>query len=296
MPFTPPPPPPTSIRVLPEQREFFQVRSSADVKGENRGSSLVRVSPEPEGRDRHSTSKEIDEGAAFSRVQVFERRRVTNTTESKDKTDVEDDDAARRLAKRSMRPASPNSNRKIITQPNESDDEIHTLSFPTIAITTPAGEKRPYPTSSTETLMPPPAKKRRQEKNSPKPPASLQCSLTSPFQSYPYNLTSTLMGWYHALEHSQLFRRHTLLLSRPRNLLVVCVSFWSTETVPPRELMRLEPGDVEMVRWCEVDTFCEVGEGGGKLSQNLLFTSTTFQSPMLLSLRPEGSWQMIAEH
>ena len=30
--------------------------------------------------------------------------------------------------------------------------------------------------------------------------------------------------------------------------------------------MRLEPGDVEMVRWCEVDTFCEVGGDGGKLS------------------------------
>ena len=60
--------------------------------------------------------------------------------------------------------------------------------------------------------------------------------------------------------------------------------------------MRLEPGDVEMVRWCEVDTFCEVGGDGGKLSQNLLFSSTTFQSSMLLSLRPEGSWQMIAEH
>ena len=102
MPFTPPPPPPTSIRVLPEQREFFQVRSSVDVKGENRGSSLVRVSPESEGRDRHSTSKEIDEGAAFSKVQVFERRRVTNTTESKDETDVENDDTAQRLPKRSI--------------------------------------------------------------------------------------------------------------------------------------------------------------------------------------------------
>ena len=169
VPFTPPPPPPTSIRVLPEQREFFQVRSPVDVKGENRGSSLIRVSLESEDRNRHSTSKEIGGGAAFSRVQVFERRPVTNTTESKDETDVEDDGAAQRLAKRSMQPASPNSNRKIITQPNESNDEIHTLSFPTTTITTPAGEKRPCPASSTETLMPPPAKKRRQEKNSPKP-------------------------------------------------------------------------------------------------------------------------------
>jgi hypothetical protein len=186
VPFTPPPPPPMSIRVLPEQREFFQVRSSVDVKGENRGSSLVRVLPESEGRDRHSTSKEIDEGAAFSRVPVFERRRVTNTTESKDETDVEDYDAARRFPKRSIRPASPNSNRKIITQPSESDDEIHTLSFPTITITTSAGEKRPCPTSFIETLLPPPAKKRRQEKNLPKLPASLQYSLTSPFPSYLY--------------------------------------------------------------------------------------------------------------
>ena len=266
VPFMPPPPPPTSIRVLPEQQELFQVQNSVDVKNENCGFSQVQVSLESEGRDRHSIGKEIDEGAAFSRVQVFERRPVTNTTESEDETDVEGDDAARRLAKRSMRPASPNSNRKVITQLNESGDEIHTHSFPTITITTPAGEKRPCPALSTEILISPPAKKRRQEKNSPKPQASPQCSLISPLPSYPYNLTSTLMGWYHALEHFQPFRRHIPLLSRPRNLLVVSVSFWSTETVPPRELMRLEPGDVEMVRWCEVDTFCEVGEGGGKLS------------------------------
>ena len=256
VPFTLPPPPP---RVLPEQQELFQVQSSVDVKNENRGFSQVRVSLESEGRGRHSTSKEVDEGAAFSRVQVFERRPVIDTTESEDETDVENDDAARRLAKRSMRPASPNSNRKVITQLNESDDEIHTHSFPTITITitTPAGGKRPCPALSTEILIPPPVKKRRQEKNSPKPPVSLQCSLASTLPSHPYSLTSTLMGWYHALEQSQLFRR---------NLLVVCVSFWSTETVPPRELMRLEPGDVEMVRWYEVDTFCEVGGGGGKLS------------------------------
>jgi len=262
VPFTLPPPPP---RVLPEQQELFQVQSSVDVKNENRGFSQVRVSLESEGRGRHSTSKEVDEGAAFSRVQVFERRPVINTTESEDEIDVENDDAARRLAKRSMRPASPNSDRKVITQLNQSDDEIHTLSFPTITITTPAGGKRPCPALSTKTLISPLAKKRRQDKNSSKPPVSLQCSLTSPLPSYPCNLTSTLMGWYHALEHSQLFRRHIPLLSQPRNLLVVCVSFWSTETVPPRELMRLEPGDVEMVRWCEVDTFCEVG-GGGKSS------------------------------
>ena len=52
VPFTPPPPPPTGIKVLPEQREFFQVRSSVDVKGENRGSSPVRVSLESEGSVR----------------------------------------------------------------------------------------------------------------------------------------------------------------------------------------------------------------------------------------------------
>ena len=206
VPFTPPPPPPTSIRVLPGLQDLFQVQNSVDIKNGNRGSSQVQVSLESEGRDGHSASKEIDEGAAFLRVQVSERRRVTNTAESEDETDVEDD-AAQRLAKRSMRPASHNSNCKVITQLNESDDETHILSFPTITITTPAGEKRPCPASSTETLMPPPAKKRRQEKNSSKPPASLQCSLTSPFPSYPYNLTSTLMGWYHALKHSQLFRR-----------------------------------------------------------------------------------------
>lgn len=192
VPFTPPQP--TSIRVLPEQQEPFQVQNSVDVKNENRESLQVQVSLESEGRDRHSTSKEINEGAAFSGVQVLERRRVINTTESEDETDVGDGNAAQRLAKRSMRPASPNSNRKVIAQLDESDGEIHTLSFPTITITTPAGEKHPCPASSTETLMPPPTKKRRQENNSPKTPASLQCSLTSPFPSYPYNLTSTLMG------------------------------------------------------------------------------------------------------
>ena len=100
VPFTPPPPPPASIRVLPEQQEPFQVQNSVDVKNENRESLQVQVSLESEGRDRHS--KEINEGAAFSGVQVPERRRVINTTESEDETDVRDGNAAQRLAKRSM--------------------------------------------------------------------------------------------------------------------------------------------------------------------------------------------------
>ncbi|OCL12294.1 hypothetical protein AOQ84DRAFT_159435 [Glonium stellatum] len=270
-PFTPPLPSPTRAEALQEQQESFGVQTFDNLKNENPCSLHVKL-PSREAEDGNGYSSSTEKETAASSSVMLRRRWPTDTAKSEEEINMEHDCVARRFSRRGMRLASPN-NRPIINQINGGDLETHSLSLPTITITTPAGGKRSCPSPSTETPIPPPAKKQRHEKASPITPGSLRCSPASSFQHYSFSLMSSLIGWCSAIENSHLFWHYAPPPNPPCNLLISYISLWCIEMVPPRELMKLEPSDIETIRWNEVDTLSNTSGSGVSNSPHPLLRS-----------------------
>ncbi|KAF2812612.1 uncharacterized protein BDZ99DRAFT_569261 [Mytilinidion resinicola] len=82
------------------------------------------------------------------------------------------------------------------------------------------------------------------------PPPKRRCT-------QPYSLLENLLSWHGALDRREIPWDQILGLSAPKNIPVLCLSFWATDTYPPTELMRVLPDDVQKVRYSEVHTFRE---------------------------------------
>jgi hypothetical protein len=149
--------------------------------------------------------------------------------------------------------------------PHPSDFEI----FEDLSYEAPPGKAKPVNTKA-EPIDTKPATGKRARSPSMSQPPKRYCV---PPATYP--LLETLLGWYNALDREEIPWRDIHGLQEPKNIPIVCVSFWATDMDPPKELMRISPGDVECIRYSEVTTYLKGVPGMGESFLQLSLPTNT---------------------